>query len=72
MERLRIIRRPKNMVFQPQYAKCFTASTSFLSTYNFQSQNLSTTSQIPNNKTVNTSSVSGALFDGSYEFFDLS
>jgi hypothetical protein len=66
MEVLGIVRKAKNMVFQPQYAQCFTAITSLPQTYeyNFQSQNTSTVSHIPNNRTVNSPAVSDHLDTG--------
>jgi len=52
MDMLGIMRKAKNMVFQPQYAQCFTAKTSLTQTndYNFQYKNTSTVSNIPNKK----------------------
>jgi len=54
MEMLGIMRKAKNMVFQSQYAQCFTAATSLPQTYdyNLQYQNTSTVSDIPNKSTV--------------------
>jgi len=50
MEMLGITKKAKNMVFQPQYAQCFSAKTSLPQTndYNFQYQNTSTVTNIPN------------------------
>jgi len=78
MELLTIRRKAKNtrMVFQPGSTQCFSASTTFSFTYeyNFQSQDLSRTSQIPNtaNVTVKFSSVSDTLPNGLYKFLDFS
>jgi hypothetical protein len=53
----------KNTVFQPQYAQCFTATTSLPHTYdyNLQYQNPPTVSNIPNKRTVNSPAVSDAI-----------
>jgi len=63
MEMLGIMRKAKNMVFQPQYAQCFTATTSLPQTYgyNLQYQNTSTVWNMPNKRTVNFPSVLDAL-----------
>jgi hypothetical protein len=73
MEMLGIMRKTKNMLFQPQYAQCVTTTTSLQQTYeyNFQSQNTSTVSNIPNNRTVNSPAVSDALSNQSSEFLDI-
>jgi hypothetical protein len=70
MEVLGIMRKAKNVVFQPQYAQCFTATTSLPQTfeYNFQSQNTSTVSNIPDNRTVNSPTVLGASSNQSSKF----
>jgi hypothetical protein len=62
-EMLGIMRKATNMVCQPQYVQCFTATTSLPQTYeyNFQSQNISTMSNIPDNRTVNSPTVSDEL-----------
>jgi hypothetical protein len=72
MEVLGIMRKTKNMVFQPQYAQCFTA-TSLPKTcdYNLQCQNTSTVSDIRNNRTVNSPTVSDALSNQSSKFLDI-
>jgi len=59
MEMLGIVREAKNMVLQPQYEQCFTATTSLPQTYdyNLQYQNKSTVSDIPNKRTVNSPTV---------------
>jgi hypothetical protein len=58
-EMLGIVRKAKNMVFQPLYMQRFTAMTSLPRTYeyNFQSENIPTMSNIPDNKTVNSPTV---------------
>ena len=63
MEMLGIMRKAKNMMFQPQYAQGFTATNSLPQTYdyNLQLQNTSTVSNIPNKGTVNSAAVSNAL-----------
>jgi hypothetical protein len=73
MEMLEIMRRAKNMVFQPHYAQCFTATTSLPQTYeyNMQYRNTSTVSNIPNKRTVNYPTVSGALPNQSSDFLDI-
>jgi hypothetical protein len=73
MEVLDIMRKAKNMMFQPQYAQCFTAITSLPQAYeyNFQSQNTSTVSNIPNNRTVNSPAVLNALSNQSSKFLDI-
>jgi hypothetical protein len=73
MEILGIMREAKSMVFQPQYAQCFTATVSLPQTheYNYQSQNISTVLYIPNNRIVNSPNVSDALSIHSSEFLDL-
>jgi hypothetical protein len=63
MEMPGIMRKANNMVFQPQYAQWFTATTYLPQQtydYNQQHQNTSTESNIPN-KTVNSPTVSNAL-----------
>jgi len=72
-EMLGIMRKAKNMVFQPQYVQCFTATTSLPWTYdyNLQYQNTSTVSKIPNKRTVNSPTVSDALSNQSSEFLDI-
>jgi hypothetical protein len=63
----------KNSVFQPQYAQCFTAKTSLPQTYddNLQYQNTSTVSNIPNKRTVNYPTMSGAFSNQSFNFLDI-
>jgi hypothetical protein len=70
---LGVAREAKNMVFQPQYAQCFTATTSLPQTYgyNLQYQNTSTVSDIPNKRTVNSPTVSDALSNHSSDFLDI-
>jgi hypothetical protein len=72
MEMLGIMRKAKNVVFQAQYAQCFTA-TSLPQTndYYLQSQNTSTVSNIPNERAVNFPTVSDALADQSSYFLDI-
>jgi len=73
MDMLGIMRKAKNMVFQPQYAQCFTAKT-FLTQkndYNFQYQNTSTVSNIPNKRIVNSPNVPDALSNQSSELLDI-
>jgi hypothetical protein len=77
MGMLGVMRTAKNMAFHLQYAECFTALTSFLNvpaTYenNFQHQTLSTVLQIPNNRTINSPSMSDALSTESFELSDVS
>jgi len=57
------MRKAKNVVFQPQYAQCFTATTYLpqIYDYNLQYQNTSTVSNISNERTVNSPIVSDAL-----------
>jgi len=70
-EILGIMREGSKVVFQPQYAQCFTATTLQQTyEYNFQSQNISTVSNIPKNKTVNSPNVSDALSNHSSRFLD--
>jgi len=73
MEMLGIMRKAKNMVFKPQYAQCFTATTSLPQTYdyNLQYQNTSTVSNIPNKRKVNYPTVSDALSNQSPDFLDI-
>ena len=73
MEMLGIMRKAKNMVFQPQYAQCFTATTTVPQTcdYNLQYQNTSTVSKLPNKRTVNSPTVSDALSNQSSDFLDI-
>ena len=73
MEMLAITKKAKNMVFQPQYAQCFSAKTSLPQTndYNFQYQNTSTVSNIPNKRIVNSPNVPDALSNQSSDFFDI-
>jgi len=63
----------KNLVFRPQYAQCFTATTPLPQTYNcnLQYQNTSTVSDIPNKRTVNSPAVSDALSNQSSDVFDI-
>jgi hypothetical protein len=63
----------KNMAFQPQYAQCFIAMTSLPQThdYNLQYQNISTVSNIPNKKTVNSPPVEDALYKQSSDILDI-
>jgi hypothetical protein len=71
IEMLGIMRKDKNMVFQPQYAQCFTAATYLPQTcYNLQYQNTSTVSDIPNKRTVNSPTLSDALSNQS-DFLDI-
>jgi hypothetical protein len=82
MEMLGITRKAKYMVFQPQYAQCFTATTYLPQTndYHHQYQNTSTVSNIPNKRTVNIPNkitvyspptMSHALSNQSSDFLDL-
>ena len=73
MQMLGIMREAKNMIFHPQYAQCFTATNYLPETYeyNFQSQNISAVSNIPNNITVNSPNVSDELSYHSSEFWNL-
>ena len=73
MEMLGIVREAKNMVLQPQYEQCFTATTSLPQTYdyNLQYQNKSTVSDIPNKRTVNSPTVPDASSNQSSEFLDI-
>jgi len=59
--------------FQPQYAQCFTATSSLPQTYdyNLQYQNASTVSNIPNWRTVISPTVSDALSNQSSVFLDI-
>jgi hypothetical protein len=70
---LNVMRKAKNMVFQPQFEQSFNASTSFPPTYgyNFQSRDLPAIPQIPNIRSVNSPIVSDALNNESSKFFDL-
>jgi len=58
MEMLVIVRKAKNMVFQPQYVQCSTATTSLPQTYdcNLQYQN-TTVSNKTNKRTINSPTV---------------
>jgi hypothetical protein len=71
MDMVGVMRKAKNTVFQPQYAQCFTATTSLPQTYdyNLQYQNTSTVSNFPNKRTVNSPVVSNALSSHSSDFF---
>ena len=71
MEMLGIMRETKSVVFQPQYAQCLTAKTTLPQTYdyNLQYQNTSTASNVPNKITVNSPTVSDALFSQSSDVF---
>jgi hypothetical protein len=71
MEMLGIMRKAKNMVFQPQYALCFTATTSLPQTYDFnlQYQNPSTSAKYSKYKNCKFPTVSDALYNQSYDFF---
>jgi hypothetical protein len=71
IEMLGIMRKAKNMVFQPKYAHCFTATTSLPQTYYLQYQNTSTMSNIPNKRTVNSPAVSDALSNQSSDFLHI-
>ena len=72
MEMLAIMKKAKNKVFQPQYAHCFTSTTSLPQTMIVIS---STTtwqqSNTPNKRTVNSPTVSNALTSQSSEFLDI-
>ena len=61
MEMLGIMRKAKNMVFLPLYAKSFTAATYLRQTYDYNLQYQNTVSNIPNKRTVNSPSVLDAL-----------
>jgi len=63
MEMLGSVRKAKNMAFQSRFAWCSIATASLHHTYeyNFQFQNIFAVSNIPNNKTVNSATVSDAL-----------
>jgi len=73
MEMLGIMRKAKNMVFQPQYAQCYTVTTSLSQTYdcNIQYQNTTTVSNNPNKRKVNFPTVSDALSNQPSEFLDI-
>jgi hypothetical protein len=72
MEMLGVVREAKNVIFQPQYAQCFTAaSLSQTYDYNLQYQNTSTVLNIPNKRTVNSPTVSDALSNQSSDFSDI-
>jgi hypothetical protein len=71
MEMLGIKREAKNMVFQPQYAQCFTATASLPQTYDYNLQYTSTVSNIPNKRTVNSPTASDALPNQSPGFLDM-
>ena len=67
----RIVREANNnVVFQPQSAQWFTATTSVPQTndYNLQYQNTSTVSNIANKRTLNSPTVADALYSQSSEF----
>jgi hypothetical protein len=68
-----IMRKIKNMVFQPHYARCFSAKTSLpqINDYNFEYQNTSTVSNIPNKRTANPPTVPDALSDHSSDILDI-
>ena len=69
MEMLGIMKEVKNMVFQAQYAQGFPQRLLYnIHEYNFQSHNISAVSNIPNNRTVNSSTVSDELSNHSSEF----
>jgi hypothetical protein len=63
MEMLGVTKKAKNMVFQQQYEQCFTAKTFLPQTndYNFQNQDTSTVSNIPNKRTGNSPIVPDVL-----------
>ena len=73
MEVLGIMREAKNMVFQQKYAQCFAATTSLPQAfdYNLQYQNISKLSNIPNERTVNSPTLSDALSNQASEFLDI-
>ena len=72
MEMLGFMRKAKIMVFQPQYAQCFNAtSLPQALDYNLQDQNPSTVSNIPNKRTVISPAVSDALPNQSSDILDI-
>ena len=72
MEMPGIMRKAKNMAFQPQYAQCFTATTYLPQPYdcNLQYQN-TTVSDNTNKSTTNSQNVSDTLSNQSSEFLDI-
>jgi len=73
MEMLAIMRKAKNMAFQPQYAQRFIVTTSLpqIYNYNLQYQDISTLSYIPNKRTVNSPAVSDTLSKQLPNFLDI-